>query len=503
MLPQRPALEFDSADTPGDRDETGLEGRKASGVEHVRGEITGGSPTAGGVTSAREGREQGREACTTDPVVFVLDRYGAPLQPTSPARARKLLSSGRAVVHRHTPFVIRLKDRAIENSQVDGVELGIDPGSRRTGIAVFTARDGNRRGLYHVELTHRGAHIRNKLTQRAANRRGRRSRNVRYRTPRFSNRARPRGWLAPSLRHRADTTMAWVVRLARWAPVGEVHRELAAFDTHAISSGKPLEGVDYQHGTLHGTEIREYLLAKWGRACVYCGATGVPLNVDHIHPRSRGGSSRVGNLTLACVPCNQAKGSHALEVFLRHRSKLVARVLAQAKAPLRDAAAINATRWALWHALSAEFPEMVHTSSGARTKWNRQCANLPKSHTLDALCVGQLYTVDQHPGDILAVTATGRGTYARTRADAYGFPRLQLPRQKRFHGFATGDLVRAVVPAGKKAGSHVGRVAVRARGTFTIRTAHGTVTDIHHRHVRLIQRSDGYAYITRKENTRA
>ncbi|MEU9455734.1 RNA-guided endonuclease IscB [Streptomyces sp. NPDC048277] len=503
VLPQRPALEFESADTPGNKDETGLEGREAPGVGHVRGEIISGSPAADGVTPAREGREQGREVHTTNPVVFVLDRHGIPLQPTSPARARRLLRSGRAVVHRHTPFVIRLKDRTAGASQVDGVELGIDPGSRHTGIAVVTTKDGNRRGLYHVELTHRSMQIRDKLTQRAGYRRGRRTRNLRHRAPRFSNRGRSDGWLAPSLRHRVDTTMAWSRRLARWAPVEAVHVELAAFDTHAISAGRPLEDVEYQHGTLHGTEVREYLLAKWGRACAYCDAKGVPLSVDHIEPRSRGGSDRISNLTLACVPCNQAKDNHSVEDFLKHRPRILARVLAQTKTPLRDAAAVNATRWALWRALDAEFSGRVRGASGGRTKWNRQCANLPKSHTLDALCVGRFDTIDQYPADVLAVAATGRGTYARTRTNASGFPRLRLPRQKRFHGFATGDLVRAIVPKGRKAGTHKGRVAVRARGTFTIRTAYGLITDIHHRHVHLLQRADGYAYITTKEAARA
>lgn len=219
--------------------------------------------------------------------MFVLDRHGNPLQPTAPARARKLLDQGRAVVARHTPFVIRLKDRTVSESQVDGVEMGIDPGSKHTGIAVFSAKDGNRRGLYAVELTHRGGAIRDKLTARAAYRRGRRTRNLRYRAPRFSNRTRPKGWLAPSLRHRVDTTMSWTARLARWAPVRAVHVERVAFDTHAMSHGGPLEGAEYQHGTLQGTEAREYLLAKWGRACAYCGATGVPLNIDHIHPLTR------------------------------------------------------------------------------------------------------------------------------------------------------------------------------------------------------------------------
>lgn len=208
VLPQQVALEFESADTPRIGDETGLERREAPGAVHVRGETTGVAPGIDGVTPNHLVGERAREG---HPVVFVLDKHGTPLQPTSPARARQLLKQRRAVVARHTPFVIRLKDRTVSGSQVDGTELGIDPGSKRTGISVFTAKDGERRGLYAVELAHRGAVIQDKLTARASYRRGRRTRNLRHRAPRFSNRARPKGWLAPSLRHRVDTTMSWTV----------------------------------------------------------------------------------------------------------------------------------------------------------------------------------------------------------------------------------------------------------------------------------------------------
>ncbi|MBT2544044.1 HNH endonuclease [Streptomyces sp. ISL-44] len=430
--------------------------------------------------------------------MFVLDKYGTPLQPTSPARARKLLKNGRAVVARHTPFVIRMKDRTVSGSQVDGVELGIDPGSKRTGIAVFTTRDGERRGLFAIELAHRGSAIRDRLTARAAYRHGRRSRNLRYRAPRFSNRSRPKGWLAPSLRHRVETTMSWTSRLVRWAPVRAVHVERVAFDTHAMSDGGPLEGAQYQYGTLHGTEVREYLLAAWGRACAYCGATGVPLNIDHIHPRSRGGSDRISNLCTACVPCNEKKSNQQIEDFLKESPRQLARVLAQAKGPLRDAAAVNATRWALWRALDTALPT-VHVASGGRTKWNRQRTGLTKTHTLDALCVGELDTVTWAPSRVLVVTATGRGTYTRTRPDKYGFPRLRLPRQKQFFGYQTGDLARAVIPRGKNVGTHVGRIAVRATGSFNIKTDHGLIQGVRHKHFRLLQRADGYAYATRPE----
>lgn len=53
---------------------------------------------------------------------------------------------------------------------------------------------------------------------------------------------------------------------------------------------------------------------------------------------------------------------------------------------------------------------------------------------------------------------------------------------------------KAAVPAGKKAGAYTGRVAVRASGSFNLQTAAGAVQGISHRHCRLIQRGDGYAY---------
>ncbi|MGS2647876.1 RRXRR domain-containing protein [Streptosporangium sp. G12] len=107
-----------------------------------------------------------------------------------------------------------------------------------------------------------------------------------------------------------------------------------------------------------------------------------------------------------------------------------------------------------------------------------------------------------HPARARRLLAAGRGTYARTTPDRYGFPRLVRPRIKLHHGFQTGDLVRANVPAGKKAGLHAGRVLVRSSGSFDITTRHGRVTGINHRHVRHLQRADGYGYATQKEADR-
>ncbi|WP_433445200.1 RRXRR domain-containing protein [Nonomuraea sp. CA-141351] len=102
MPPQQLALELGPADNPGIRDETGAEGRRQAvpGAGHVREETPSGSAVAGGVTPDHPVREKGRES---HPYVFVLDKHGRPLQPCTPARARKLLNKGRAVVHRRTP----------------------------------------------------------------------------------------------------------------------------------------------------------------------------------------------------------------------------------------------------------------------------------------------------------------------------------------------------------------------------------------------------------------
>ncbi|MGW1495506.1 RNA-guided endonuclease IscB [Streptomyces sp. NPDC002402] len=445
--------------------------------------------------------------------VFVLAKDGQPLMPCHPARARELLAKGRAVVARQAPFTIRLKDRTQAESQLDGVQLRIDPGSKGTGIALTdtkkeTARGGTtvtvRRGLASLELQHRGEEIHKAMGQRAGYRHRRRSVNCRYRAPRHDNRTRPRGWLPPSLRHRVDSTLSIARRLCRYAPVTEIHVERVAFDTHAMSEGRSLTAVEYQNGTLAGTEIREYLLATWGRACAYCGATGVPLNIDHIRPRSRGGSHRISNLTLACVSCNQAKGSAPVETFLAHRPKRLAAILQQVKAPLRDAAAMNATRRQLADALEALGPP-VHAWSGGRTKWNRTAMGLAKTHTLDALSVGQL---DHESGDaivrvpqqVCVIKATGRGVYARTTPDRFGFPRLRRSRRKRHHGFMTGDLVRATMPTGKWKGTWTGRISVRARGQHSLTTPVGRF-NVSHANLRLLQQADGYGYSSRQEIT--
>jgi hypothetical protein len=143
----------------------------------------------------------------------------------------------------------------------------------------------------------------------------------------------------------------------------------------------------------------------------------------------------------------------------------------------------------------------VESGSGGLTKFNRITRGVPKTHWLDAACVGRSTPVTLITENLvpLHITATGHGSRRMCLMDEYGFPRSRPKGAKRVKGFQTGDLVRAIVTSGTKQGTYVGKVAVRARGIFNIKTIHGTVTDIHYRFCKGVSRSDGYSYEARKE----
>ena len=94
----------------------------------------------------------------------------------------------------------------------------------------------------------------------------------------------------------------------------------------------------------------------------------------------------------------------------------------------------------------------------------------------------------------LLITATGHGSRQKCNVNELGFPCSKPKGAKKVKGFQTGDLVRATVTTGTKRGSYVGRVLVRASGSFDIRTKGGRVQGISHRFCIPVHRSDGYSY---------
>ncbi len=424
--------------------------------------------------------------------VFVLDRNKKPLMPCHPARARKLLKNGKAAVYRRYPFTIIMKCRV--GGDLQPIEIKFDPGSRTTGIALVGHFDRGSEVIWAGNLNHRGLQIKRNLDSRRAVRRSRRNRKTRYRPARFLNRRRPRGWLPPSLRSRVDNVKNWMIKLSRLAPLTQIAVETVRFDTQKIQNPE-ISGVEYQQGELAGYELREYLLEKWDRECAYCGAKNVPLEIEHIQARSKGGSDRVSNLTLACTPCNQKKGNKDIKEFLKRKPKRLKKIQAQAKVPLKDAAAVNATRYATGNVLK-DFGLPITFSTGGRTKFNRTTRGYPKAHWIDAACVGESGAKVVIPPAItpLIITAKGRGSRQKCSMNQYGFPRTSPKKHKRVKGFQTGDIVKAVVTKGKNIGTYIGRVVVRARGSFDIGIGKKKVSGISYKYCQLIQRVDGYEY---------
>jgi 5-methylcytosine-specific restriction endonuclease McrA len=417
--------------------------------------------------------------------VAVLDTKKKSLAPTTPRRASLLLKKGKAAIFRRFPFTIILR-REVSDVRTPTLKVKIDPGSKTSGIAIVNQETGE--VVFAAEIEHRGQAIKAKLDARRAIRRSRRSHKTRYRKPRFLNRRRPKGSLPPSLESRIDHLETWVRRLKRVYPLSGISLELVRFDTQLMQNPE-INGVEYQQGELAGYEVREYLLLKWGHQCVYGGCVDMPLQIEHIIPRSRGGSNRVSNLTLACRRHNEEKGNRTATEYG------FPEIEARAKQPLKDAAAINATRWALFDRLNL-FDLPIETGSGGLTKFNRVRRDLPKEHWIDAACVGnstpkKLDLANLKP---LRVKATGHNSRQMCRMDKYGFPRTVAKAARRVRGFRTGDLVKAVVPSGKNAGVMVGRVAVRSSGSFNLLTVKGIVQGIGWRHCRRLHAADGFHY---------
>lgn len=484
--------------------------------------------------------------------VCVVNKDNQPVHPCHPARARKLLKQKKAYVIKRYPMVIRLKEQIDDSKNQYNYETRIDPGSQTTGAAIVK---NNKDVIMLAEIHHKKG-ISESLTSRNALRRGRRNRKTPYRRSKWKKaislsqryealkkvhgakkgkemgiknpsfgRPSKEGWLAPSLVARANQTVNWVKKLQRYMPITSIGMELVKFDLQKMENGD-IQGVEYQQGTLLGYTVREYLLEKWGRKCSYCEITDVPLEIEHITPKSRGGSNRISNLCLACRTCNEEKDSMLLAEWLediqkkknkRHLTiqKNIPNVLKQGKKPLKDATAVNSTRWKLYNELkNPGLP--IRVQSGAQTKMQRIQSGLPKEHYYDALCVAE-ETFNWHfkTKFVNEFHAMGRGNRQMARVDKYGFPLHHLDeekydkqgkrkghkeRKKTCHGFQTGDMVKAVVTKGKKIGTYVGRVLIRHSGYFNITTKDGTVQGIKHSDCILLQKEDGWRYAQRTRN---
>ena len=206
--------------------------------------------------------------------VYVLNKHGHPLMPCSPAKARHLLKSGKAVVKKRTPFTIQLIFGSSGYKQP--VILGVDAGSKTIGLSACSESAE----LFAAEVKPRNDVV-DLLSSRREFRRARRSRTTRYRKPRFENRTRSKhkGWLAPSVEVKIQEHITAILRVCALLPVSKVVVETAEFDLQllkAIEDGKPVpQGEDYQKGEILGHyNVRQFVLYRDGYTCRCCGRQG-------------------------------------------------------------------------------------------------------------------------------------------------------------------------------------------------------------------------------------
>ena len=308
-------------------------------------------------------------------MVYVLSQNGQPLMPTiRHGKVRRLLKKGKANVVKKCPFTIRLTYPS--GDQTQEISLGIDSGSKYIGISATTQK----KVLYEAEVELRND-ISKLLAARRQNRRSRRSRKTRYRKPRFDNRKRKEGWLAPSVQQKVDCHLKVVEDVCKLLPVIRIIAEVASFDIQKIKDPE-IHGTGYQKGDQFGFwNVREYVLFRDGHTCQCCKGKSKDkiLNVHHIESRQTGGDAP-NNLITLCETCH--KGYHKGLVKL---PKKIKRGMS-----FKDAAFMGIMRWAFYDRLKEIYLPLwidVSLTYGYLTKNTRITHQLPKTHYLDARCI--------------------------------------------------------------------------------------------------------------------
>ena len=402
-------------------------------------------------------------------LVFVLNKLKKPLMPCSPAKARRLLKKGLAKVISKKPFTIKLLFGSSRYKQE--VIAGMDTGSKTIGIAAIA----NGKVLYQAETKLRGEEIKKKMDQRRMYRRSRRSRKLRYRKPRFLNRrasiATDR--LAPSVKHKVFAHLREKKFIESILPVSVWIVETASFDIHKITNPKGVskalgKGRTYQKGRmLDFYNVKQYVLNRDKYQCQVCKKkNGLKLHVHHIQFRSNGGTNSPDNLTSLCETCHDKLHKLKKEEAEKSSKKLQKSAQKQTK----HATEISILRSQLCkHFRNLGSSQVFEETFGYITKFNRESANLLKSHHIDAICIasrGERIEVQNqnNPSDLFLRRCVSKGDYQQTRGIR---SELKIPTGKLF-GLKKFDLVKTSKGVGFVKGK-------RSSGFFAISDINGTI----------------------------
>ncbi|OPX89555.1 MAG: hypothetical protein A4E53_01478 [Pelotomaculum sp. PtaB.Bin104] len=302
-------------------------------------------------------------------MVYVLSKDGAPLMPTERhGKVRRMLKDGRAKVVKARPFTIQLTYETTSYTQP--ITLGIDAGYQEVGLSAVTSE----KELLSAECTlFKGQVERNK--ERLMYRRQRRNR-LRYRAPRFDNRRKPEGWLAPSIQHKLDSHLRLIAWVKKILPITDVVIKVASFDIQAIKN-PGIQGIEYQKGEQYGFwNLREYILHRDSHQCQNpeCrNKSKTPvLQTHHIGFWKSDITDRPGNMITLCDKCHRPE-NHKKGKFLWGWEPKVK--------SFRAETFITTVRWRMVNTLGCR-----HTY-GHITKPRRIELRLEKSYSNDAFVI--------------------------------------------------------------------------------------------------------------------
>ena len=421
--------------------------------------------------------------------VYVLNQYGYPLMPCSPAKARHLLKAQKAKVIKRTPFTIQLLYGSSGYKQP--IVLGVDAGSKTIGIAACA----DTAVLFAAEVTPRNDVV-DLLSTRREFRKARRNRTTRYRQARFNNRthSKHKGWLAPSVEVKIQEHITPIFRVCKLLPVSKVIVETAEFDLQlikAVEQGLSVpQGEDYQKGEMLGHyNVRQYVFFRDNYTCQCCGRKGkdAKLHAHHLESRKTGGNASDNEITL-CDDCHKKLHNGIIEEpkLLRRRRRST-----------RDAAFMGIMRKTLIQRLRQQLQIPVFETHGYATKYTRvELLKLPKSHTNDAIAIasGKLglavgmyhcFKMPEKQYHILVVRHHNRQLHKATFLK--GGIRKNNQASKYVKGFRLYDKVRWN-------GIECFIWGRRTSGSFLLRKLDGTkVKDgVNYKQLKLLERSDNY-----------
>ena len=310
--------------------------------------------------------------------VYVLDKNGSPLMPTSRCgKVRKLLKNREAKVVRKEPFTIQLLKETTNNTQ--SVSLGVDTGAAYVGVSAI----GNSRTLYKAEVTIRND-IKKKMDSRRQSRRFRRNRKTRYRKPRFLNRGNStkKNRYSPTLISKFQAHIREIEFVKSILPITQLVLELGQFDPHALKDPSVRnQKWKYQKGINYGFQnTRHAVLARDNYKCQCCGKKNCGLQVHHIKFRSNGGSDDLENLITLCEDCHKAVHACKIEIKKQGRKKNIG---------LSVATQMNILRCMLQIEYSEA--EIVY---GYQTNVTRELMELSKSHINDSIAIASMGELD-------------------------------------------------------------------------------------------------------------